>query len=477
MKKIISFLILLTLSTLKPNPLVAGALPAKSLRGNLTCAPTPKEIGNKNKLRLQSTESKTASQDYQSILQTHAQILNTCRNQSWLKTQAVWLRLYANDGNPLVLDDVLDRIVNRGYNQIMVEAFYDGRILLPVADNSTAWKSVLTEAVKEGKLPADYDLLAEVIKKGRARGLKVYGWAFTLNFGYGYGELRDRTNVLARNGKGETSIAKSSFDPKSAKIANGQAFYEDAYEPDHLFADPYNSIARQDHAQAIAALAKRQPDGMLFDYVRYPNSFPRDSFVNQVEQLWIYSEASRQALLNRMGDVQSKELMSNYLDGKSTDSGLAKILWENAADHAYQGVLSFLNFTTASLSAQRIPVGTIFFPSGNVRKENSFDARMQPWDRFPKDMQRHPMTYAICNDGKCVAQQVLSVVQQSPNIQVCPVLAGTWAQSFGGHPSFEIQMEAIHSLLPQISCISHFVYAWSEPDSDRTRKAGTATGK
>jgi hypothetical protein len=476
MKKIISYLVFLTLS-IQPKALLAGDLPAKSLRGNPTCATTLTEIAQKNKLRLQSQASKTAAQNYQAILQIHAQKLNNCRDRSWLKTQALWLRLYANDTNPLVLDDVLDRIVNRGYNQIMVESFYDGRIMLPVADNPTPWRSVLSEAVKEGKVPANYDLFAEVIKKGRMRGLKVYGWAFTLNFGYGYGELSDRLPVLARNGKGETSIAKSSFDPKSPKIANGQAFYEDAYEPDHLFADPYNPIARQDHAQAIANLAKRQPDGMLFDYVRYPNSFPRDSFVNQVQQLWIFGEASRQALLNPIADNQNKELMANYLDGKPTDPKLARILWENATSHAYQGIISFLNFTTTSLIERKIPVGTIFFPGGNVRQGISLDARMQPWDRFPKNMQRHPMTYAICKDGKCVARQVAEVVSQSPNIQVCPVLAGTWAQSFGGHLSFERQMEAIRSLVPQISCISHFVYAWSEPDSDRTRKAGIATGK
>jgi hypothetical protein len=457
--------------------LQAAPLPAKSLRGNPTCAPSITEIANKNKLRQQSQSSEVTNQKYQLTVQDHAQKLTNCRSKSWLKTQATWLRLYPNDVNPLVLDDVLDRIVNRGYNQIMVESFYDGRVMLPVSDNPTPWRSLLAEAVKNGEVPANYDLWQQVIKKGKARGLKVYGWAFTLNFGYGYSELSDRATVLAKNGNGETSIAQSSFDPKSPKIANGQAFYEDAYERDHLFIDPYNPIAQKDHAQAIAALAKRQPDGMLFDYVRYPNSFPRDTFITKVDQLWIYGEASRQALLNRFNSAENKKLMNSYLDRAELEPAIADSFWQIVTNHAYQGVIEFLNSSNASLTQQKIPIGAIFFPGGNSRKQNSFDARMQPWDRFPQNMQRHPMTYAICNDGKCVAQQVAEVVKQSPNILVCPVLAGTWAQSFGGHPSFEIQMKAIHTIVPKISCISHFVYAWSEPESDRSRKAGIATGK
>ncbi len=57
-----------------------------------------------------------------------------------------------------------------------------------------------------------------------------------------------------------------------------------------------------------------------------------------------------------------------------------------------------------------------------------------------------------------------------------PVLAGTWGQSFDGHPSFEKQMQAIRAKEPQINCFSHFVYSWMEPESDRLRKAGKATG-
>ncbi len=170
-----------------------------------------------------------------------------------------------------------------------------------------------------------------------------------------------------------------------------------------------------------------------------------------------------------------------------------KILWQLAVNHAYQGILSFVDEaiatvnstvnTTVSLSKNadsKIAIGAVFFPNVDLqktdrktdRKLGAYDPRLQPWDRFPKTMERHPMTYAICDDGKCVANEVIKVLKSSPQSKVCPVLAGTWGKSLRGHPSFEIQMQAIKAVAPQISCVSHFVYGWIEPESDRDRKAG-----
>jgi hypothetical protein len=492
----------------KLNTAEAGPLPEQSLWGNPTCAVSTIEIGRKNDLRKLSVKDPASVQLYQAIVQRHGEQLNDCRDRTWPQTQAVWLRVYANDAKPGVLEDVLDRIVNRGYNQVFVEVFYDGRVLLPVANNPTPWKSVTAEAVESGEVSAEHDIWAETVRLGHERGLKVYGWAFTLNFGYGYSELRDRQAVFARNGNNETSIANSQFDPE--EVAGGKAFYLDAYEPDHLFIDPYHPQAQADLTAAVEALMQAQPDGMLFDYVRYPTTFGKDTLIDNVKQLWIYGNASRQALLNGLPNAATKQIMSVYLDkGAVTAADVIEaeakydnllipgapksmpedpqksaaiaenLLWQIAVNHAYQGVVKFLNTVSLPLQQNNTPIGTVFFPGGNRNVGQTYDARMQPWHLFPATMQRHPMTYAICDDGVCVAKQVEQVVKtSSPETLVCPVLAGTWGQKFGGHPSFETQMQAIAAVNDpnQVNCISHFVYAWMEPESDKQRKAGTATG-
>lgn len=460
--------------------------------GNPTCAVPAAERSEKERLLQEGMSDPDAARQYAQLVESHAKTLNSCRDRTWPSRQAVWLRLYADDTRPGVLEGVLDRIVNRGYNQVYVEVFYDGRVLLPVNHNPTPWRSVLAEAVQQGEASADADLWADAIRKGRARGLNVYGWMFSLNFGYGYSEVPGSDAVVARNGLGETSIAHATFDPKAA--SNGRAFYIDATESENLFVDPYSDRARSQLLTAVNAFVRRQPDGMLFDYIRYPTTPGENSLVKQPRQLWIYSQSSQQALMQRLDTPWEKALMKRYLQtgtltSADTDAVKRKFaqapagltqdaasyrdrLWKVATNHAYAGVLEFADAIAQPARQRQIPVATVFFPGGNRAEGGGFDARMQPWDHFSPQFERHPMSYAICPDASCVAEEVQEVVQQSPRSQVCPILAGTWGQDFNGHASLETQMAQIQENVPQLSCVSHFVYAWMEPDSDRIRKAG-----
>ena len=502
-----AFLSSTLLSTVSVSSAIAGPLPERILWGNPTCDVNTAAILRKHELRksalVVTPNNPNAQAQYQAIIQKHKSELQACRDRTSPQTQATWIRLYPNDAKAGVLEDVFDKVANRGYNQVFIETFYDGRVLLPVADNPTPWRSVMEEAVKAGEVPADYDLWKQAIAIGRARGIKVYGWSFAMNFGYGYSEIKGRSEALALNGNGDNSIANTNFDRK--QVANGKAFYEDAYEADHLFADPYSAIAKADLTSVVKALMQRSPDGMVFDYVRYPTN-STGALIDNVKQLWIHGQSSRTALLNSIDNKNVRELMALYLqngdltsnDVVQTEKRLAEIakvkptniknpaetariaeslLWNIATNHAYQGVINFVSAISASLKQDNKAIGTVFFPNGNRSESGKFEARMQPWDRFPSYMERHPMTYALCNDGNCVADQVSEVVRQSPpETLVCPVLAGTWGQGFDGHPSFEKQMQAIRAREPKINCFSHFVYAWMEPESDRLRKAGKATG-
>ncbi|MEO0801516.1 MAG: hypothetical protein AAFY57_04475 [Cyanobacteria bacterium J06642_2] len=482
----------------------AGPLPPPKW-GNPTCSVESGDRDLKKQLLQAAQIDPAAKLQYEKKIEAHRAALVDCRERTWPEHQAVWLRLYDYDAQLGVLEDVLDRIVNRGYNRVFVEVFYDGRVLLPVADNPTPWRSVMAEAVAAGKVEADYDLWAEVIRKGRDRGLEIYGWSFALNFGYGYREVPDRSEALARNGAGENSIANARFDPVA--LGNGKAFYEDAYETEHLFADPYSDAARADLLGAISAIVERDPDGMLFDYVRYPTTFLRQSVVTRPRQLWIYGSASQQALMASLKSERERELMRRFLandslsanDIREVDDQFAAdppifptdlsatpaerqpryvdYFWKLAVDHAYRGVLEFVDEISTPARDLNIPVGTVFFPGGNEFREGGYDSKMQPWDRFPSNLQRHPMSYATCPDGICVADQVGEVRNQSETeTDVCPVLAGTWGQSFSGHASLEIQMQAIRDRHTQLDCVSHFVYSWMEPDSDKARKTGIGTG-
>lgn len=452
---------------------------------NAYCQLSVDAIAQIDALRQKAIAGDTEAQrQYKTLVSQQADQLRQCRSRTWPQNQAIWVRLYPCDARPEVLAGLFDRIVARGYNQVYVEVFHDGQVLLPAADNPTAWSSVIRSQGYE-----QTDLLQQAIAAGHERGLKVYAWMFSMNFGYSYSLRPGADQVLARNGRGETSMAALAAGPGTINT-------------DQVFVDPYNPQVKRDYVTLVEAILKRQPDGVLFDYIRYPLGNGPNSVASRVEDLWIYGTAAQQALFNRALNQKGRELIYRFLDqGKITAADVTAVnslypneaapswqghtpsvaesveqlqdnLWLLTIAHAVQGVLDFLATAAQPVQQKGLPAGAVFFPEGNQQVgERGYDSRLQPWDRFPANLEWHPMSYAICGEPSCVVAQVQRVVSMAPaGTQVMPVLAGMWTQSQDGHPPLERQMQAIHQALPQINSVSHFAYSWQEPQHDRDRK-------
>ena len=429
---------------------------------------------------------RTAQATYNTQLSQNAAEMQRCRSQSWLKEQAIWLRLYPCDVQPGAIEKILDRIVSHGYNQVYLEVFSDGQVLLPQATNRTAWTSVLRIPGYENR-----DLLAEAIAKGHARGLKIYAWMFTLNFGYTYGQRPDSQQVLALDGYGYTSL--------NVRSATGSP----EADSNEAFVDPYNARARQDYAALEQAVLQHQPDGVLFDYVRYPRGVGSASVASRVQDLWIYGSAAQQALYGRASNQKGLELIHRYVSkGQITAGDISEVnklypqeaaplwqgrtppaasapisslqteLWRLSVAHAVQGVLDFLAMVVQPVQQHGIPAGAVFFPDANQPVgQQGYDSRLQPWDRFPSTLEWHPMAYATCGTTDCIVAQVQRVISLAPaGTQIEPAIAGTWGQVLNNRPALEAQMQAIHQAAPQISSISHFAFSWQDPQYDRDRK-------
>ncbi|MCS6812639.1 MAG: family 10 glycosylhydrolase [Cyanobacteria bacterium] len=447
-------------------------------------------------LRRAVAGDRDAQSRYAAIVAQHAQQLQQCRSQAWPAQQGIWMRLYPCDARVGGVEDVLDRIVNLGYNEVYIEVFYSGQVLLPRNNNPTPWIPVLRNAGLENR-----DLLAEAIQKGRDRGLKVYAWLFTMNFGQTYARVPGRQAAIARNGRGQTSL----------EVAHAASFGIDinSINTEELFIDPYSPIARADYIRLVEAVAQRRPDGVLFDYIRYPKGRGSNSIATRATDLWIYSEASRQALYNRALNEKGYALIQRFLSqGYITQNDIDTVdkqypyelepmwhgrspmnirplppaavrqpvlqqeLWYLAVAHAVQGVVDFLHTAIDPLLRARITSGVVFFPDGNQVIGQGYDSRLQAWERFPAFMEWHPMAYATCNDARCIIDQVLRVLANAPQgTQVKPVLAGAWGQSVRNRPPLESQMQALRQTVPQLRGVSHFAYSWQEPEVDRQRRS------
>jgi hypothetical protein len=450
------------------------------------CQLSPAAAQEKESLRLSALKgNQNAQARYQKILQTQGQEVKECRTRTWPQTQALWLRLYPCDIQPGIIDQIMDRIVNGGYSQVYLEVFYDGQVLLPTTSNATVWPSVIRTPGAE-----NIDLLATAIKKGRQRGLKVYAWMFTTNFGYTYAQRPDREAAIARNGKGQTSLYV---------VDNGS----------QLFIDPYNPQAKRDYYQLIQEVLRRRPDGLLLDYVRYPRQAGSDSIATKVSDLWLFSPATQEALFKRAQNYKGLDLIRRFLSkGFVTAGDIAEVdklypqegeplwqgrnppqaqksiqlapdrqpllqweLWQLAVAHAMQGILDFVTIASYPAKQQGIPTGVVFFPDGNQTVGQGYDSRLQPWDRFPTSLEWHPMSYGNCGNASCIVSQVQRVLSMAkPGTQIIPALAGQWGKSVSNRPSLEVQMQALRKFAPQLKGVSHFAYSWQYPQSDSDRK-------
>ncbi len=476
------FAVVFTSSSLLPN---FGGEPA---RAQVTeyCQLSSAAAQEKENLRLSALKgNQNAQTRYQNIVQKQAQELQNCRTRTWPQVQALWLRLYPCDIQPGAIDQVMDRIVNRGYNQVYLEVFYDGQVLLPATANPTAWPSVIRTPGAE-----NIDLFATAIKKGRERGLKVYAWMFTNNFGYTYAQRPDREEAIARNGKGQTSLYV---------VDNGS----------QLFIDPYNTQAKRDYYQLVEEVLRRRPDGLLLDYVRYPRQAGSDSIATKVSDLWLFSPAIQEALFKRAQNYKGLDLIRRFLrKGYVTGTDITEVdklypqegeplwqgrtptpaqksiqsatdrqpllqweLWQLAVAHAMQGILDFVTIASYPAKQQGISTGVVFFPDGNQTVGQGYDSRLQPWDRFPTTLEWHPMAYGTCGNVSCIVAQVQRVLSMTkPGTQVIPALAGKWGESISNRPSLEAQMQSLRKFAPQLKGVSHFAYSWQYPQHDNNRK-------
>lgn len=462
------------------------------------CQVSEQAAAQKEALLKAAVEGKTKAQSqYRQKLAEDAAQLRQCRQQTWPQTQAIWLRLYPCDLKPGVLESLMDRIINKGYNQVFVEVFYDGRVLLPPGENPTVWPTVVQNS--------EADLLAQAIQKGRDRGLQVYAWMYSMNFGYSYGQRADRQQTLARNGSGQTSLTVANSDNAGLDLVISS-------ESDKAFVDPYNAQARQDYARLLQEVLKRKPDGVLFDYIRYPKQSGAASIINKTKDLWIYSSAALQALYDRAANNKGRELIQRFArQGYITTNDVAAVdrlypqereplwqgrvpptypsnkplpsaatrqprlqqeLWLLAASHTYQGVVDFLTTAAYPVLRQGIPAGAVFFPEANRRIGEGFDSRLQPWDQFPGVLQWHPMAYGVCGNTSCIVDQVQTVLREAPQgTRVSPVLAGTWGRAINNRPALEAQMGAIRRAAPQVNSVSHFDFNWIDPQFSSARRS------
>jgi len=89
---------------------------------NRFCHLSQADVDRKSALREAGFQGDAASErQYRALSRQQASEVHGCRRTQWPENQAVWLRLYPQDLQPGRLDEIMDRVLNLGYNQVYIE--------------------------------------------------------------------------------------------------------------------------------------------------------------------------------------------------------------------------------------------------------------------------------------------------------------------------------------------------------------------
>jgi len=171
---------------------------------------------------------------------------------------------------PAAIDRLVEDAAGNGFNTLLVQVRGRGDALY--ASRLEPRSDLLKEQ------PDDFDPLAYLLQKAKARNLRVHAWMNTLLVHVANGQPPPG-HVLAQHPEWAMvprSLAsllygrKASYKDSVAKIST--VIKRRPEETEGLYLDPADPLARQFLANICADLLSRYPvDGLHLDYLRYPN--------------------------------------------------------------------------------------------------------------------------------------------------------------------------------------------------------------
>src|SRR4051812_47071460 len=167
--------------------------------------------------------------------------------------------------SPAAVDRVVDEAARGGFNALFVQvrgrgdAFYNSRI-------------VVRSELLRGQ-PADFDPLARVLTRARARGLQVHAWVNVLLTAH-FGLPLPATHVALRHPEWlmvprAAAAAALSGPPRSVPALVERYRYES--DAEGLYLSPSAPGAAAHLEQVVSELVRAYPvDGLHLDFIRYP---------------------------------------------------------------------------------------------------------------------------------------------------------------------------------------------------------------
>lgn len=193
--------------------------------------------------------------------------------------KGVWIRPTETTKEQIVA--ALDKLKDNGFNNVFLETYYHGKTIFP---SKTMNKYGFTV---QNELFEGIDPLKLWVDEAHKRGMKVHTWFQSFYVGNQNPNINP-TSILAQHPE---------WGNKTKKCADCQGATMSVSEHNGYFLDPANPNVQEFLLELLSEIiTEYQPDGINLDYIRYPNSNPRNDMA-----AWGFSEYAREDFRTKYG--------------------------------------------------------------------------------------------------------------------------------------------------------------------------------
>ena len=193
--------------------------------------------------------------------------------------KGVWIRPTETSAQQIIA--TLDKIKGNGFNNIFLETYYHGKTIFP---SKTMNKYGFTV---QNELFEGIDPLRIWVDEAHKRGIKIHTWFQSFYVGNQNPNLT-QTSILAQHPE---------WGNKTKKCASCYGATMSASEHNGYFLDPANPNVQEFLLELLSEIIiDYSPDGINLDYIRYPNSNPRNDM-----GAWGFSEYARNDFKSKYG--------------------------------------------------------------------------------------------------------------------------------------------------------------------------------
>ena len=205
--------------------------------------------------------------------------------------KGVWIRPTETSAQQIIA--TLDKLKDSGFNNVFLETYYHGKTIFP---SKTMNKYGFTV---QNELFEGIDPLRIWVDEAHKRGMKIHTWFQSFYVGNKNPNLT-QTSILAQHPE---------WGNKTKKCANCYGATMSVSEHNGYFLDPANPNVQEFLLELLSEIiTDYSPDGINLDYIRYPNSNPRNDM-----GAWGFSEYARNDFKSIYGKDPAELTISDAL--------------------------------------------------------------------------------------------------------------------------------------------------------------------